>query len=136
MAFARLTRNLAPQIGGLFPTIICYILNYSSYRMVSVQQNFPKIENFCIRDSKASSCHSFFLPSVFLVLFIHLFISSCFLFIRCPCLFLLSLFLVYLICFMHWGNHFARVPVIHPISLRFYCDSCFLLVIRLHYVLL
>jgi hypothetical protein len=36
MAFARLTRNLAPEIAALSPTIICYILNYSGYRVVSV----------------------------------------------------------------------------------------------------
>lgn len=97
---------------------------------------FPYNTKNLYRDSKVSSCSSLFFFFIFLVLFIHLFILSCFLFIRCPCLFLLSLCLVYLICFMHWGNNFARVPVIHPISLKFYCDSCFLLVIRLHYVLL
>ena len=33
-------------------------------------------------------------------------------------------------------NHFARIPVIYPIALKFYSDSCLLLVIRSHYIVL
>lgn len=33
-------------------------------------------------------------------------------------------------------NHFARVPVIYPIALKFCSNSCLLLVIRSHYIAL